>query len=240
MLAFHGFGQDKSVFSGFARSFPKHKIYSFDLPFHGDSPNPEQDITKKLWSQYLNKLLVSEKIKRFDLIGFSIGSLFAIASFIEFKERVDSITLLAPDGIRNHLWKKVALFPFPNKLIFRILMQNQTSFLRAVYLMSKHQMLPRRIMKFTQYLLKEPGSSRLVYQSWTRFAPLQYSRRFILAELNNRRVCVVIGTRDYVISEGFLTPILVRMNKIHILKVNCLHHRLIEAYLKEIYPEHSP
>ena len=65
LLAFHGFGQDRTIFKKWASTLEsKYIFYAFDLFYHGESHRPFQNLSKTEWQEWLNGFLIQEKIER--------------------------------------------------------------------------------------------------------------------------------------------------------------------------------
>src|SRR6185437_13009699 len=84
LLCFHGYGQDHDVYRELEALYGnKYTIYSFYLFYHGQSfwHNKKQPIEKEDWSAIIHQFLALEHIDHFSLVGYSMGSRFALATF---------------------------------------------------------------------------------------------------------------------------------------------------------------
>ncbi len=124
LLAFHGFGQDKSYFDELIKIWSDtYTIYTFDIYFHGESfwPNgKERPLTKADWQAIIKAFVIQEDITRFSLVGFSMGGKFVLATLENFADHVNEVTLIAPDGIKTSFWYSLATYP----LFFRKIFEN--------------------------------------------------------------------------------------------------------------------
>ncbi|MDB5273031.1 MAG: alpha/beta hydrolase, partial [Chitinophagaceae bacterium] len=87
LLCFHGYGQDHDVYRELETLYgSKYTIYSFDLFYHGQSfwHNKTQPLEKEDWSAIMADFFAIQKINRFSLVGYSMGSRFALATFDAF------------------------------------------------------------------------------------------------------------------------------------------------------------
>ena len=69
MLAFHGFGQESSVYKCLADVLTEYTFYAFDLFFHGKSQwdFPENYLRSQRWKELLQDFLDKENIQKFSL-----------------------------------------------------------------------------------------------------------------------------------------------------------------------------
>lgn len=112
MVAFHGFADTGELFQ--ALENPKYTIYGIDLPYHGETRWARCGYTMGDILRLIGLLAGKEHFERFDLLGFSLGGRIAMRVFQELKTDVDSLTLVAPDGVyAKWLWLEDA---FPTAL----------------------------------------------------------------------------------------------------------------------------
>lgn len=105
MLCFHGYGMHGKQFKLFAGGplASKYTFYGFDLFFHKETKLKDQNVEtvkKGLSKKELAKLIAEfcdfEKIDRFSLIAYSMGTHFATTVVEEMPERIDEYIVAAP------------------------------------------------------------------------------------------------------------------------------------------------
>lgn len=107
LLAFHGYGQDATVFNAFANSLGRHyTILSFDLFHHGGSTYPltlapNTPLAPALYKAMLDELLNRLGITTFGLMGYSMGGRICLHLAPMYGKQVTSLYLFAPDGIKR-------------------------------------------------------------------------------------------------------------------------------------------
>ena len=89
----HGVGLNHSIWEPQIDAFD-NTVITYDILGHGKTPIVKKDITFEDFSDQLTNLVDELKIKRFHLVGFSIGSLIARNFACKFNHRLESLTLL--------------------------------------------------------------------------------------------------------------------------------------------------
>lgn len=185
LLAFHGAGQTgHECFRPFAnRLGDYYTIYAFDLFFHGKSPGMNSDapftakdvVTKQKWVQCMQAFLSNHSITRFDVVGFSLGGRFALATAEAFAEFIDRLFLIAPDGISEHpLYHVATRFP-PGRWLYRQLTVHPRPLFLAITLIEKGRLLPTRTVRFVRHMLETSRQRQQIYQSWVSFRTLSFA-----------------------------------------------------------------
>ena len=89
----HGVGLNHSIWEPQIDAFD-NTVIVYDILGHGKTPLVKQNITFEDFSDQLTNLVDELNIKRFHLVGFSIGSLIARNFACKFNHRLESLTLL--------------------------------------------------------------------------------------------------------------------------------------------------
>ena len=89
----HGVGLNHSIWEPQIDAFD-NTVIAYDILGHGKTPLVKKDITFEDFSDQLTNLVDELNIKRFHLVGFSIGSLIARNFATKYDERLESLTLL--------------------------------------------------------------------------------------------------------------------------------------------------
>ena len=89
----HGVGLNHSIWEPQIDAFD-NTVIAYDILGHGKTPLVKKDITFEDFSDQLTNLVDELNIKRFHLVGFSIGSLIARNFACKFNHRLESLTLL--------------------------------------------------------------------------------------------------------------------------------------------------
>ena len=73
----HGLGLNQDVWSWQVSLFKNHNVLIYDLLGHGDSKDPEGEISLSLFAEQLLQIINHIKIEKFILVGFSLGSMIS-------------------------------------------------------------------------------------------------------------------------------------------------------------------
>jgi pimeloyl-ACP methyl ester carboxylesterase len=213
LLCFHGYGQDHDVYRELEELYGnKYTIYSFDLFYHGQSfwHNKEQPVEKADWSYIMEQFFAVQKIERFSLVGYSMGSRFALATFDVYADRVDQLILLAPDGIkRRFLYWLMTSFGFTRHLL-RIVVTNPKPYLWLMETLLVLRLINKGVTKFSETQMKTRAARRRVYYSWIMFRKLFITPRATAEKIKKHEVTLKIfmGEFDKVITISQVQPLL--------------------------------
>ena len=73
----HGLGLNQDVWSWQISLFKNHNVLIYDLLGHGDSKDPEGEISLNMFADQLLQIINHIKLERFTLVGFSLGSMIS-------------------------------------------------------------------------------------------------------------------------------------------------------------------
>ncbi len=111
IFLFHGAGQDHTIFEPLIQALgPGYTCYAFDLFFHGQSNWRliDRAIRPVQWQLLIDAVCKRHSLETFDVLGYSIGSRFALATLMTARQRIRRLILVAPDAITISPWYKVA------------------------------------------------------------------------------------------------------------------------------------
>ncbi len=228
IIAFHGFGQDGSVFKKTALQ-NNQIIYAIDLFFHGQSPILKKPIDKKSWCRIFNIYLKSNNIDSFHLISFSLGGRFALATYENFKKHIRSAVFIAPDGFHSNFWYRLATFNSMTEKIFKLVMLNPVLLKVFFKIFLTLGFINPALLKFAKSQLTNSKMRVRVYGSWTNFKKIKYTKnelRLLMNEHNPKKK-IILGRFDNIIKPKEFRYLDGRAVNIQIL--NCNHHQLIKA-----------
>ena len=93
IIFIHGVGLNHTMWAPQINAF-KNTVITYDILGHGKTPLKKEYITFDDFSDQLKNLVDELDIKKFHLVGFSIGSLIARNFACRFNERLKTLTLL--------------------------------------------------------------------------------------------------------------------------------------------------
>lgn len=231
LIAFHGFGQEAKVFDTFSNSLSsEYTVYSFDLFYHGMSTRTvERPLTKELWSSSFNQFCIKESIKSFEVLGFSFGGRFALATMMTRPLQCEKIHLLAPDGVKSSFWYEAATLPGVSEKLFKRLLNQPTQLFRFIRSVEKLKLMPASTLKFAINQLETEEQRNLIYLTWTMFKPLKYSQKELANTINRHEIQTIfyLGKYDKIMSEDKFTAFAKQLHFHRKFLVNCGHEQLI-------------
>ena len=213
LLCFHGYGQDHDVYRELEELYGnKYTIYSFDLFYHGQSfwHDKAQPVEKEDWSKIMAEFFKAHAIERFSIVGYSMGSRFALSTFDKYAERVDQLILLAPDGIkRRFLYWLMTSFGFTRHLL-RIVVTNPKPYLWLMQTLLALRLINRGVTKFSETQMKTRVARRRVYYSWVMFRKLFITPKATAEKIKlyNVTLKIYMGEFDKVITVSQIQPLL--------------------------------
>lgn len=168
VLAFHGFSEDAAGFLELAPAFgAEYAVYAFDFPWHGRTRWNEKDpLTLDDLQAIVQQLLLQEGIRKFSLMGFSMGGRLCLCLAEAFAGQLESVFLMAPDGIRTHRVFNVAVYPVWGRWLFRIVTRRPGLFFYLVKLLYRNRQISRFLYEFTLNHMDTREKRERIFQTW--------------------------------------------------------------------------
>ena len=239
LIAFHGFGQDHEVFHWWVKALNNsHRLYLFDLYFHGKSDNREEKISLQQWKETFQAFLKKEDIEQFQLVGFSLGGRFALATATLFPKETLELHLIATDGIYKSPWYRIAI---TFKGIFRHFMNHSNHFEGFLQFASRLGLIKKPLVRFTRNVLFDQVNKTRVYNSWIFLKPLILPRKKWLTLLEQYQIptWVYLGETDRIIPFDKVSPIFDQVRSAKVVSLPNRHHEMINASLSAFQKESS-
>jgi pimeloyl-ACP methyl ester carboxylesterase len=229
LLFFHGFGQDHSLWDAYCKILSSsYTIFSFDIFYHGHSTRPANHLTKDQWQYEIGTFLKQEKIDRFNVVGFSLGGRFCLATLMGFHNQIDQMVLIAPDGIHRSFWYRLANSPLGNTL-FKNLMYSPSRFEQFINVVKHTGLVRESLIKFAARELRTMDDKDKVFKTWTYFSQLQIkpSHWQALISNTNKNVLLVLGSKDSIVRPQDIQAIVKENNGIKIVVIEGKHHHVV-------------
>lgn len=202
ILIFHGAGQTSQAFQFLARLplASQYTFYFFDLFFHGASTwkNDDTLLGMERWKDFITQFLKQECITQFQLLGYSMGGKFALATFYGFPDRTQRLVLLAPDGVNVHPWYWLATGFSPTRALFKSMILNHARFARLITWANRLRLTNASVARFVTAQMATEAQRRQIYFSWVVFRPLKINPKTLLALAKNHQtpISIVTGKHD--------------------------------------------
>lgn len=238
ILTFHGFGQNAGIFGHLSDAIkPGHRIYSFNLFFHGshwpygDRPLEIHQLTG-LFSSFLKK----EGIGRFSLAGYSIGARLATALVPEFQDRIMRLYLIAPDGIKTNFWYSLATGSSITRKWFRNTATNPGLFLALAEWTGKMGIIHPSALRFARSQMGNEEKRKKVYYTWMNLRKIFVSPEQLAGAINKNGIPVIIwlGENDKIINVKNISRLTSRLEELKIVNLSVNHHQLIDGWISWI------
>ena len=242
VLCFHGFGREASDFKPFQRLLAPHqRLIAIDLIAHGnsrflDNRDPTQALTPQEWVNLLTAFLEDKKIDTFHLMGYSIGGRIALCTWQWMPEKVKSVLLLAPDGLKKNKLYQFTSGTSIGRALYRYFVRKPELLFATAGLLHKARILHPKLHRFVHVHLDSEAKRQLVYDAWLAYRlffpnlmklSLQHQTSFIPLTL-------IFGKNDSII-RPHLAKKLTRKFRTHInvMEINA-GHRLLNDDLIEL------
>lgn len=234
ILAFHGFGHVKEELEWLIEQVPKSfRVIAIDVPGHGESKiftekREKIKISTAEWSALIQAILDENNITSFHLVGYSLGGRMAMVTAQLFTDKVKSLYLFSPDGI-----KKTITYRFANETYIggwtlkKVLAHPQTA-VKILRTIGRLKLLSAPRIKFVKYQLEDPTRVSKVHAVWTSLSALWPIKEKVFAPRSDGNIVVVFGERDPIIPAHFAKYLATHQHaKLHVL-VAPLGHRTLK------------
>ena len=234
MLAFHGFGQDASAFDCFEKTLgERYTIYAFDLFFHGESTwqNKKAAITKENMRVFFQAFLLENQIKDFSIMAFSLGARFLFTLLELCSTRVDSIILVAPDGVTQNFWYRLATGSSLMRNVFHGLVHNPAIFFKLIEFLRSIRAINLGLYLIAKNQMISLEKREKVYFSWVLFRKLSFDVKSLVNLINKNRIhtSIFLGASDVIIKRNKVKPLIAHLTEPNLTILESGHFRLLEA-----------
>lgn len=231
IVCFHGFGQSGEVFEIYSQDLgDQHTIVAIDLFFHGGSIYRSNDpLVHTLWHEIFFEFKCALNIHQFDVIGFSIGSKFAISTFMQYSDQIRYLFLMAPDGLRESRWYRLATFPLVRQFIFKYLMTHPRRLDQLIYLLGRFKIINASTFKFIRTHLRNHEKRIQVYDSWSGFRKMRYKLNVVKSHFaaHPLPIQIVFGNMDHILGIYQLGSTLCKFKNLEAHYVHSNHNSLV-------------
>lgn len=238
LFVFHGFGQSAAHFHALnERLQAYYSIISIDLFFHGSSSyaaGNKEYISINDWSELLKQLILCHSIKRFNVLGFSIGGRFAISALYAFHKNIDRIILIASDGLLSNFWYRLATGTALSRVIFKYIVLHPQFIVQISNLLVHLKLMDNRIIKFAHNQMQTVDQCKQVYRSWIYFRKLKMPISMFIecVQQNGITLKMIFGTKDRIVQERSFKKI-IQQTGARVALLDTTHSRLAAALAQD-------
>ena len=232
-LIFHGFGQSHEDMLPFESLLNEHSRFIFiDVFYHGRSAwrDPNLTLSKSIWKEIICELMRKEEFAEFHLIGYSMGGKFSLITYELLPEKVKSLKLLAPDGIKTGLWYSLNSYPSFLHQSFRSVIFKPNRFFKIIENLEQVGLVESSLTKFVKNEMKTRSKRAQVYLTWRVFGGFQPQLGTIITEIRNRKtpIQLYIGEFDKMITGENLKRFSSKIPHLELITLPVGHGQLIE------------
>ncbi|MDI1322246.1 MAG: alpha/beta hydrolase [Algoriphagus sp.] len=233
-LVFHGFGQTHLDMMPFASLIqPGQRFLFFDMFLHGKSSWHDSSVllTKVIWSKIVHEILSQEGFTDFHIVGYSMGGKFSLLTYELFPEKVKSLILLAPDGIKTGIFYNLNSYPSYFHPFFKRVVFKPQRFFGIMEGLHSVGILETSLIKFVKTQMQTRSKRAQVYLTWKVFGDIQLSLGSIiqLARKVKTPITLFTGKFDKMVTAENLKPFSTKIPHLKSVSLPVGHGKLIEA-----------
>lgn len=203
LFAFHGFSENSKSFIFLEKSLKKRfTVYSIDFPYHGKTEWQEDHyFDRPDLYEIINLFRYELKIDRFSIIAFSMGGRMSLNLLHSFGSKINSLILIAPDGIDTHKVFDVAVYPGWGQWLFKKVMLKPQLFFFIVKLLFKTRIVSKFLYEFTLNHMNTEEKRQRIFNTWVSIKNFDVDNEAVKEILNKHQIKLFLffGKYDEVI-----------------------------------------
>jgi len=215
IICLHGFGREAADFEIFQTLIaPYQRLVAINLFAHGNSVFPKSRLSKapldaNEWCGLIRKLMAQLNITRFHLVGYSMGGRMAMVMMQHMPECIQSLTLLAPDGLKVNLLYHFVSETKLGRMMYRRIIRNPRWLLRTADALRRLHLLDDKLHRFVHVQLESEKKRQLVYDAWLAHRKLFPDLRSVAGNMKKFSVplLLIFGAHDAIIPPRLATKL---------------------------------
>lgn len=234
LFLFHGFGQTSDIFHAFVTTIiTNYTVIAVDLFFHGNSEVLQTDnnfISIENWDQLFEKILQKHSIRIFSFLSFSIGSRFVFAALQKYPDRIQRITLIAPDGFGNNFWFRLATSNVLCRAMFKVVLEFPLPILFLGKVFHVFGIIHGTTYRFIKKSLLVKEERDRIYKTWTYFRKLNITQKDFEHVIHTHAIKILFATseKDELVAHSTIKKISAHVHAEHI-ELPLAHAKMIQA-----------
>jgi pimeloyl-ACP methyl ester carboxylesterase len=201
IVAFHGYGEQASVYNVFGPYLgQQYTILSFDLPFHGNSAWSTDHLTHDCLKVLIEEVTVRYSVDKVTLVGYSIGARVCLAAMYASPLRVDTMLLMAADGLILNRFYQFATRTFMGRWLFRTLLRGDIIVL-LLHWCHKLHIVPNALYRMAIHSVGTAARRTQLLQAWPCLQTLAHKPAHLrhTIQQNGIRVYLYMGAKDKIL-----------------------------------------
>lgn len=204
LVCFHGHGRDVEDFLFLAKK--DRKLILIVLPHHGKSQFPlerieNQPLTIQEFNSIFTKILDKEANDNFHFIGFSQGGRFVLSLLPFYKDRLQSVQVISPDGMDPmSFYNKTSRIRLA-RLLFQKWEDSPKSFIRMAKFAYHIGLVRPKVFTFIELFAGNKTKFQRASRTWRGFRNIKPDFNAISSSLNSNKIYfkVIMGKYDQII-----------------------------------------
>lgn len=240
LVAFHGYGQDKTAFRPLKPAFEKHyTVYAIDLPYHGNTVwNEKQELDHNDLHDLILGFLKENGIEgKAGLLGYSIGGNYVLGLLEKCPELISEVWLMAADGLRP----KPGFYFLTKTLVGKLLFKGFVTFPQPVFVILRLAkwagIVPERVTRFFRFNIDSKQKRQQLYRRWKSVSRIRGNLSSIKRTINQHKIPVrmIFGLNDGVISYRFAEKFALDLDNVQLELIDQGHQLLESSVLPAIH-----
>lgn len=224
VLCLHGNSRSPEDFKFLANE--QRKIISIHLFLHGKSTFSKERFHRNFIQvehveKLLEKILNKEKVNHFHWVAYSQGGLFTLTAFPALAERVESLSLLAPDGLNDSSFYAWSQRRWWARKLFKRWTKRPQELMSISKVLAKLRIIHPKILEFLDFYTSEPERLKMAFKSWSSFRKLRPDESAIRKAFQKYSIPfqLIIGKYDKIISPDSAKSFLKSINQTEALNI---------------------
>ena len=216
-----------------------YTIYSFDLFFHGKSNRltEEKPLDKNEWKDLMKTFFERHQIETFRAAGYSMGCKFLFVTVELFPEKIVSLFLIAPDGIKINPWYTLATHTAIARKLLKNMIKHHRLFIVLARMIQRSGLLDPATIRFAESQMNTEAKRRKVYLTWISFRRIKFDLQKLAGTTDrmNTEVVIVVGKNDPVIPPETVTGLADRIKNCRVEVLERGHHSVLSPAMKLLH-----
>ncbi|MCR8556154.1 alpha/beta hydrolase [Mucilaginibacter sp. BJC16-A38] len=244
MLSFHGYGMHGKQFKILETNLgEKYTFIGFDLFFHKETKLKDQTlttvkkgITKKQLADLILGFCEDQGIKRFSVIGYSMGTHYATVVAEELPTMIDELIIAAPSSLNpGRLITFFSKSKTGNKIMEKMVL-SETTLIRMLKLFKRLRVIDNEAYKI---LYGEIGTADLrfnFYACFTYLRAFETDERRLTQALNEQNIksIFIFGKRDRAFPPGIGKDFIAKLNNATVVVLDEGHEMIKKSFVNTL------
>ncbi|MCO6488722.1 MAG: alpha/beta hydrolase [Phaeodactylibacter sp.] len=229
LIAFHGFSEDGAAFRALGEQLKDScTLYAVDLPFHGSTRWLDEEYRPAQLAVVVEAILEKEGSRRFEAVGHSLGARLWLHLLPDFRDRMERLCLLAPDGLQTRWLYLVEWLPGGWRRLAIRWARRPGWILALARLLYRLRLIGPFLLRYLEHHLREAGRRRRLLHTWLALSHFRLNgdkgRRLI--QQAAVPVLVLLGDKDRLVRPEVIRRRLGGTAGVEILTVDANHRSI--------------